>query len=384
MAQPPEEGVIPRDQTVWDYIEPKEPESEPEPQEPEVSAPYDSIDVALDGWEYRLFTEWMGKDEMEQKKNADLFLNILQEYDPSATANVEKSTKHPGSSWVFRFGLFGDPANVTEAIEKVDNQLLGIAQTWETEPGTAKALVTKTDGTEEAYELPRDLISKDTATTLYRLIDLVQTGGVKGSPETESKTSELRQITSPASGEYCTRHSKTGEEHTDEEREDDILGAKGEEVGMEEEIKKLEDELQAWTPGYQAIPKAQMENEQEPLPMPEPEPQPQWNKWRRDVETYQQEMSNLIDTVLNIGKDPMGTPEAIEKTSKVAEDRMEQIVDWAVDLLEKSTEEAWTADVDQDAEAVMAGLQKIIDYGNRFQMLLIEAQEKAKSMAIPE
>jgi hypothetical protein len=317
---------------------------------------------------------------MEQKKNADLFLDILKKYDPSASSSVEKSKTHPGSSWVFRFGLFGDPGKVTEAIESIDNQLLSIAEVWETQPGTAKALVTNMDNQEEAYELPKDLISKDIATTMYRLLDLVQTGGVKGSPTTESKTSELRQITSPDSAEFCSNHNKTGAEHTDEEREEDILGAKGEEGKLEEEIKKLEEELQAWTPGYQAVPKAL---KGEPEPLPETEPQPQWGKLRRDVDTYSTEMSNLIDTVTSIGDDPTGTPEAIEKTAKVAEDRMGQIVDWAVDLLEKTTEETWIADVDQDAEAVMAGLQKIIDFGNRFQMLLIQSQEKAKTMAIP-
>jgi len=219
----PTEGLIVPDE---------EPTEEPATQ-PTSPAPYDTIDVALDGWEYRLFTEWLGKDEMEQKKNVDIFLDILHKYDPSATANVEKSKKHPGSSWVFRFGLYGDPGDVTEAIENTDSQLLSMASNWEVQPGTAKALVKRMDGIEEAVELPKDMVSRDIATTMYRLLDLVQTGDGKLSPDTESRTSELRQMTSPASGEYCTEHGKTGEEHTDEEREADILGAKGESAPSE-------------------------------------------------------------------------------------------------------------------------------------------------------
>jgi hypothetical protein len=488
MAQPPDEGVIPSNPDVWNYIEPNtsEPESEPTPQQPETPAPYDTIEVALDGWTYRLWRQWLGEDEQEQRKNVDLLTDILQRYDPSATSLLEGSKSQPDSpdpySWVFRFGLYGDPAKVTEAIENLDSQFLKITQKFKVIPGTAKALVTRMDGTEEAVELPKDMVSADIATTTYRLLDLVQTGGrVKSSPETESRTSELRQITSPASGEYCTAHGKTGEEHTDEEREQDILGVKGEEgaqciecgapmnpvqsmlssssgkcadciqkahnravgKGEEEPCQKhnkewkdhsfdeaMEDmtrevdtlyEEQAWLPGYQAVPKALKEGkptdhlpkdtkglpytddlptsettefdkmgrpiipytEQEPTP--EPEPQPNWGRWRKDVDTYNTEMSNLIDTVLQIGDDPTGTPEAIEKTTKVAGDRMKEIVDWATELLEKVTEAMKTSlDTGQDSEYIIDNLQNIIDYGNRFHMLLIQNEEKAKSMDIPQ
>jgi len=120
-------------------------------------------------------------------------------------------------------------------------------------------------------------------------------------------------------------------------------------------------------------------------PMPEPEPQPDWGRWKKDVDTYSTEMSNLIDTVLKIGDDPTGTPEAIEKTGKVAADRMKEIVDWATELLEKVTKQMETSlDAGPDPEYIIDSLQNMIDYGNRFHMLLIQSQEKAKTMSIPQ
>jgi len=177
------EGSIPRDPSVWDVVgrEPEDPMSaagrdiekptegiigpdeEPieEPAtEPTVTAPYDTIDVALDGWEYRSWRQWLGKDDAEQKKKADLALDLMRQYDPSASASLEKSEKNPDYSWVFRFGLYGDPGKVTEAIENLDEQLVGILGNWEVEMGTAKALVKRMDGTEEAIEVPKDMMSK--------------------------------------------------------------------------------------------------------------------------------------------------------------------------------------------------------------------------------
>jgi uncharacterized protein (UPF0335 family) len=250
------EGSIPRDPSVWDVVgrEPEDPMSaagrdiekptegiigpdeEPieEPAtEPTVTAPYDTIDVALDGWEYRSWRQWLGKDDAEQKKKADLALDLMRQYDPSASASLEKSEKNPDYSWVFRFGLYGDPGKVTEAIENLDEQLVGILGNWEVEMGTAKALVKRMDGTKEAIEVPKDMMSKDIATTMMRLLEMVQEGGTKMPSDATSKTSELRQIVSPESGEYCSRHKKTGAEHTDEEREEDIWGAeKGEQGGV--------------------------------------------------------------------------------------------------------------------------------------------------------
>ncbi len=249
------EGSIPRDPTIWDYVEKEpedplspagrdiekpteglvEPDEEPteEPTETTTVAPYDTIDVALDGWEYRSWRQWLGEDDTEQKKKADLALDLMRQYDPSASAILEKSKEHPDYSWVFRFGLYGDPGKVTEAIENLDEQLVGILGNWEVQAGTAKALVKRMDGTEEAVEVPRDMMSKDLATTMMRLLEMVQEGGAKMPSDSTSKTSELRQIVSPESGEYCSRHKKTGAEHTDEEREEDIWGAeKGEQGGV--------------------------------------------------------------------------------------------------------------------------------------------------------
>jgi hypothetical protein len=332
---------------------------------------------------------------------------------------------HPDSpdpySWVFRFGLYGDPGKVTEAIEKIDGQLLSMASNWKVVPGTAKAIVTRTDGSEEAVELPSDMMSSDLSTTAYRLLDLVQTGGVKGDPTTESSTSELRQITSPDSEEYCSRHKKVGAEHTDEEVEDDLLNAKGEQEthmgvypaspynqvrhpgrqedcpicmgdersegalneeegvtseDLERQIEELSRQLgKPWTPGYQAVPKALKEGEPNIV---EPEAPTDWGRIKKDTDTYGSEMVSLIETLTKIGEDPTVTPEAIEKSSKVAQDRVKDIVDWASDVADKVSEE----DVlDVQEEAVMDGLQKIIEHGNRIEMLLIGTNEEAKQTA---
>jgi hypothetical protein len=304
------------DQWLPDLFNPAQaPEPEPsEPSEPAtqptVSAPYDTIDVALDGWTYRLWRQWLGQDEQEQRKNVDLLTDIFQQYDPSATSLLEVSKSQPDSpdpySWVFRFGLFGDPAKVTEAIENIDSQLLKIAENFKVIAGTAKALVTRMDGTQEAVELPKDLVASDIATTMYRLLDLVQTGGVKESPETESRASELRQITSPASGEYCTIHGKTGEEHTDEEREADIWGTKGEEE-------------KAWTPDYQYIPKALAE-------------EGRWNEWADEVKEAISGIDKVAEDVKMLRTTKTSTPEQTINTLNAVKELVETTRSWFYEI----------------------------------------------------
>lgn len=352
-----------------------------EPMPPSKAPPYDSIDIALDGWTYRLWREWLGKDDADQRKNSDLFLDILTQYDPSATALLEVSKSHESSedpySWVFRFGLYGDPGKVTEAVEKIDGSLLKIAQNWKVIPGSAKAIVTRIDeGGDELIELPRDMIAADLSTTVYRLLDLVQTGGVKAEPTTESSVSELRQISSPDSAEYCSRHQKTGEEHSQEEVDEDIWNTKGEERDIESQIAKLEEELQAWTPGYQAVPKALKS-----APIEEPmieEPPVDFGHIKEEANTYAEEMSKLIETLIKLTEDPTATPEAVEKSSKVAKDRVKDIVGWAEKTVKKiEDDEGMDAEVDE----VMDSLQKILEHGSRIQMLLIGTEEGAKQTA---
>jgi hypothetical protein len=143
---------------------------------------------------------------------------------------------------------------------------------------------------------------------------------------------------------------------------------------LEEQIELLSQQLgKPWTPGYQAVPKA-LKSE----PLGEPEAPTDWGRIKKDTNTYGKEMVGLIETLGKIGEDPTVTPEAIEKSSKVAQDRVKDIVDWASDVADKVSEE----DVlDVQEEAVMDGLQKIIEHGNRIEMLLIGTNEEAKQTA---
>lgn len=376
--QPMDYTYAPGQEPIGTEMPAKEPVQEPQP--PSQSAPYDSIDVALDGWTYRMWREWLGKDDMEQRKNSDLILDIFQQYDPSATALLEVSDAHAGEedpySWVFRFGLYGDPGNVTEAIEKIDGTLLKMTNNWKVIPGRAQAIVTRQDGTEEIEELPRDMIAADLPTTMYRLLDLVQTGGVRAHPTTESSSSKLRQISSPDSAEYCSRHKKTGAEHTDEEREEDVWNTKDEEGDIEGQIAKLEEELQAWTPGYQSVPKALKD-----APMTEPvemEPPIDFGRIQEEASTYAEEMGNLIETLIKVTNDTTSTPEAVEQASKVAEDRVKAIVKWAEKAVKKIEDDEG---MDTEVDEVMDSLQKILEHGSRIQMLLIGTKEGAKATA---
>lgn len=255
--KPPSEGTIPRDPSVWDVVGKERPEPEPqegvqfpseyltqgipEPETPPAGAelatpvPYENTEIALDGWEYHVARQWLGDPDFAAKK-AELLQEVLRQYDPSASATLaDRSEEYKDSAdpytWIFRFGLYGDPEKVTKAIETIDDMFFDAAGTWEVKPGTAKAVVKRMDGTADNIQLPSDLLSRDIANSLYRLIELVQEAntGIQADTDIEGTTSRLRQTVGPSeSQEPCKRHGKPGSEHTPEERDEDIWHTKGE------------------------------------------------------------------------------------------------------------------------------------------------------------
>ena len=79
---------------------------------------WSTMDIALDGWEYRIWEKWIGSDV----KTAKLLLDNLQQWSPEATMSFERSKTMPDSPdivVVYRFSLYGAPDDVMEAITSI-------------------------------------------------------------------------------------------------------------------------------------------------------------------------------------------------------------------------------------------------------------------------
>lgn len=292
--------------------------------------PWSEVELALDGWQYRVWDKWLGNEE----KTADLLLNQLQQFDPTATMMKEQSKTHPESPdtvYVYRFSLFGNPDGVLDAVTDIQESFLAL-ENYKVIAGAASAIITYADGSNELLEVP-----------------------TKGGTDIDEA---LRYV--------LDAFNKS-------------LGSKGEEgesEDIERQIAELQNEMgqKPWTPSYQSVPKALHDT---PAPMEGPieelEPVPEFGRIREKSRTYAEEMANLIETLIKVTNDPTTTPEAVEQASKVAEDRVDDIVKWAEEQVKKLED-----GIDPEADEVLDSLQKILEHGSRIQMLLIGTKEGAK------
>jgi ribosomal protein S27AE len=109
-----------------------------------------TIDIALDGWEYRVWQEWIKNDI----KTAKLLLDILQQFDPQATMSPERSESKPDSPdavFAYRFSLYGDPDGIMEAATTILETFIGATENYKVKAGTSKAYISYNDGTTDEY-----------------------------------------------------------------------------------------------------------------------------------------------------------------------------------------------------------------------------------------
>jgi hypothetical protein len=411
----------------------------PEPDDPEGAvvetvgdvSPWKTIDIALDGWEYHIWDKWLGNDA----KKADLLLDVLHQYDPTATMTIEKSKSVPGSAddvVVFRFSLFGDPDGVSEAITAIQNQFFAAAENYKVYAGRAYVVVTYADGSDEIADIPTKE-GTDIDDALRMSIDATYKQlGSKGEeeelfgrkpkepwpyahecpygcgwkytsetspydfqthlieahpnepatqeflkkpkakrPTEPDATQPVAQPTIPKGvapsepipestwgnvQEICENHGTDFASHTTEELDEDWT-----EGGFREEE---EDYKPAWTPDYQAVPKAMMEA-------------PDLASLEADILAYEEELSSLIDKVLDItARTP--DPDAIKEVSDIAERRVKEIVKWATDASQDVMQKMEGIPVtDPETQDVLQALQDVIEHGTKIRMLLVEANVRA-------
>jgi rubrerythrin len=137
---------------------PQEPSVEEDPTETVTEmtgeiAPWSSMDIALEGWSYRIWDKWINKDE----KVANVLLDVLRQYDPTATMTVEKSQTVPDSPdnvYVYRFSLYGSPDGLMEAITAIEETFIGATENYKVIAGQPKVILTYADGHDELAEVP--------------------------------------------------------------------------------------------------------------------------------------------------------------------------------------------------------------------------------------
>lgn len=354
--------------------------------------PWSEVEVSLDGWQYRVWDKWLNGD----RDTAEILLDVIHQYDPTATLTEEHSKTHPESPdtvYVYRFSLYGSPDGVMDAITDIEAVFLEL-ENYKVISGDASAIVKYPDGKEELVEVPTKGGTDIDDALDYVVQEFNKSLGSKGEQEEvfgrerkEGVTCSTCHHTFPTSEAYSRHLNEAGwcvmktcpycsfeysaiediNEHMKIEHPYYNTPSSTEGFFREEE--------DTWTPGYQAVPKA-LKGEPS-MSVPEVQSPPDWGKIKKDVDTYGEEMAKLVETLVKIGDDPTGTPEAIGKSAKVAEDRIKDIVDWASDMTDKVNEQE---ELGGDTDYVTDGLQKILEHGSRLEMLLINTNEGAKQI----
>lgn len=115
-------------------------------------APWQEIEIVLEGWEYRVWDKWLNGDA----HTAELLLDVLRQYDPTATMAPEKSKTEPQSPdtvYAYHFTLYGSPDGVMDAVTAINAAFLAL-ENYKVVAGKAYVLVTFVNGKQGIIETP--------------------------------------------------------------------------------------------------------------------------------------------------------------------------------------------------------------------------------------